>query len=100
VPSHDYAATGSKILELVKYAHNPFIREDPHERARLRKTLGSNSTFGSGSLSVAYVKPLDLLAEGERTGNWLRDRDSNRWAAWLAQTAFGNGPRQVAITPE
>src|SRR5262245_6504594 len=29
--SHDYAATGSKILELAKNAHGLFIRQDPSE---------------------------------------------------------------------
>ncbi len=75
--SHDYAATGSKILELAKNAHNLFIRQDPREQARLLKTLVSNSTFDRGSLSVAYVKPFDLLVEGNETGNWLGGRDSN-----------------------
>jgi len=75
--SHDYGATGSKILELAKNAHNLFIRQDPHEQARLLKTLVSNSTFDRGSLSVAYVKPFDLLVEGNETENWLGGRDSN-----------------------
>ena len=75
--SHDYAATGSKILELAKNAHNLFIRQDPREQARLLKTLVSNCTFDRGSLSVAYVKPFDLLVEGNETGDWLGRRDSN-----------------------
>jgi site-specific DNA recombinase len=75
--SRDYAATGSKILELAKNAHNLFIRQDPREQARLLKTLVSNSTFDRGSLSVAYVKPFDLLVEGNETENWLGGRDSN-----------------------
>ncbi|MPY88377.1 MAG: recombinase family protein [Luteitalea sp.] len=74
--SHDYAATGSKILELAKSAHNLFIRQDPREQARLLKTLVSNSTFDRGSLSVTYVKPFDLLADGNETGDWLGGRDS------------------------
>ncbi len=75
--SHDYGATGSKILELAKNAHNLFIRQDPHEQARLLKLLVSNSSFDRGSLSVAYVKPFDMLVEGNETGNWLGGRDSN-----------------------
>ena len=75
--SHDYGATGSKILELAKSAHNLFIRQDSHEQARLLKTLVSNCTFDRGSLSVTYVKPFDLLADGNESGNWLGGRDSN-----------------------
>lgn len=68
--SHGYGATGSKILELAKSAHNLFIRQDSHEQARLLKTLVSNCTFDRGSLSVTYVKPFDLLADGNESGNW------------------------------
>jgi site-specific DNA recombinase len=75
--SHNYSATGSKILELAKQAHSLFIRQDPREQARLVGTLVSNSTFDRGSLSVAYVKPFDLLVQGNESGNWLGDRDSN-----------------------
>ena len=76
--SHDYGATGSKILELAKNAHNLFVLQDSHEQARLLKMLVSNSTFDRGSLSVAYVKPFDLLVEGNESGNWLGGRDSCR----------------------
>jgi hypothetical protein len=43
----------------------------------LLKMLVSNSTFDRGSLSVSYIKPFDLLVEGNETGNWLGGRDSN-----------------------
>jgi site-specific DNA recombinase len=75
--SHSYSETGSKILELAKQAHSLFIRQDPSEQARLVRTLVSNSTFDRGSLSVTYVKPFDLLVQGNESGNWLGDRDSN-----------------------
>jgi hypothetical protein len=75
--SHDYGATGSKILELAKNAHNLFVLQDSHEQARLLKMLVSNSTFDRGSLSVSYIKPFDLLVDGNETGNWLGGRDSN-----------------------
>lgn len=76
--SHDYGATGSKILELAKNAHNLFIRQDPDEQARLLKMLVSNCTFDRGSLSVAYVKPFDLLVDGNESGDWLGVRDGIR----------------------
>jgi site-specific DNA recombinase len=73
--SQNCGATGSRILELAKDAHTLFIRQDPHEQARLLKTLVSNSNFDRGSLSVAYVKPFDLLVDGNESGNWLGVRD-------------------------
>jgi hypothetical protein len=41
------------------------------------KTLVSNSTFDRGSLVVAYIKPFDLLVDGNENGNWLGVWDSN-----------------------
>ena len=75
--SHDYAATGSKILELAKNAHSLFIQQNSHEQARLLRTLVSNCTFDRGTLSVTNVKPFDMLVEGNESGNWLGGRDSN-----------------------
>jgi len=75
--SHDYAATGSAILELARKAHSLFVEQTSAEQARLLRTLVSNSTFDRGSLLVTYVKPFDLLAEGTETENWLGGRDSN-----------------------
>lgn len=75
--SHDYGATGSRILELAKNAHNRFISQDSREQARLLRILLSNSAFDRGSLSVSYSKPFDLLVESNETGNWLGRRDSN-----------------------
>ena len=76
--SHDYGAKGSRILELAKNAHNLFTRQDSHEQARLLKTLVSNCGFDRGSLAVAYVKPFDLLVDGNESGNWLGVRDGIR----------------------
>jgi len=51
----------------------------------LLKTLVSNSTFDRGNLSVAYVKPFDLLAEGNETEDWLGVRDDFR--NWIVRAA-------------
>jgi hypothetical protein len=51
----------------------------------LLKTLVWNSTFDRGSLSVAYVKPFDMLVEGNENGNWLGVRDGIR--NWLLTAA-------------
>ena len=75
--SHDYAVTGSKILELAKNAHNLFVRQNSREQARLLKTLVSNCTFDRGTLSATYGKPFDMLVEGNKGGGWLGGRDSN-----------------------
>jgi site-specific DNA recombinase len=74
---HDYAVTGSKILELAKNAHDLFVRQNSQEQARLLKTLLSNCTFDRGSLSATYSKPFDTLVEGNESGDWLGGRDSN-----------------------
>ena len=75
--SADYSVTGSKILELAKNAHNLFIRQDSSEQARLLKILLSNCTFDRGSLSPTYNKPFDLFVEGNESGDWRREWDSN-----------------------
>jgi len=45
----------------------------------------SNSTFDRGSLSVAYIKPFDLLVEGNETEYWLGVGDGIR--NWLVTAA-------------
>jgi len=73
----------SKILELAKNAHSLFIQQNSHEQARLLRTLVSNCTFDRGSLSVTYVKPFDILVEGNENGNWLGVRDG--FHNWLVE---------------
>jgi DNA invertase Pin-like site-specific DNA recombinase len=75
--SHDYAVTGSKILELAKNAYRLFGTQKPPEQARLLKTLLLNCTFDRGSLYPTYTSPFDLLVKGNETGDWLGGRDSN-----------------------
>jgi hypothetical protein len=40
------------------------------------ETGSVTKTFDRGNLSVAYVKPFDLLVEGNETENWPGGRDS------------------------
>jgi hypothetical protein len=54
--------------------------QDSHEQARLLKTLASNCTFDRGSLSVTYVKPFDLLADGNESE-----------IGWVFGTEFATG---------
>ena len=75
--SHNYSATGSKILELCQSAYSLYLQQKPVEQRRLLKILLSNCEFDRGSLTPTYNKPFDLLAEGNETGNWLGGRDSN-----------------------
>jgi hypothetical protein len=75
--SHDYAAKGSKILELAQTAPAQFVSQNSDEQARLLKMLLSNCSFDRGSLSVSWVKPFDLLARGNENGDWPGIRDSN-----------------------
>jgi transposase len=48
---HDYAAKGSKILELAQTAPAQFVTQNSAEQTRMLKMLLSNCTFDRGSLS-------------------------------------------------
>jgi hypothetical protein len=76
--SRDYMVTGLSILELAKDAPRLFESQNPAEQVRLLRTLVSNCVFYRGSLSVAYIKPFDLLVEGNENGDWLGVRDDFR----------------------
>lgn len=69
--SHEYEATGLQILELAQSAYSLYVAENPHEQARLVKTLLSNCSFDRGTLTPTYIKPFDLFARGSETGVWL-----------------------------
>jgi len=71
VASQAYETAGLQILELAQTAYSSYVAKNPHEQARLIKTLVSNSTFDRGSLSPTYVKPFDVFAKGSETGDWL-----------------------------
>ena len=62
--SHDYEATGLQILELAQTAYSLYVTRNPHDQAKLVKTLLSNCTFDRGSLTPTYVKPFDLFVKG------------------------------------
>jgi hypothetical protein len=64
VASQAYETAGLQILELAQTAYSSYVAKNPHEQARLIKTLVSNSTFDRGSLSPTYVKPFDVFAKG------------------------------------
>ena len=78
VASQAYETAGLQILELAQTAYSSYVAKNPHEQARLIKTLVSNSTFDRGSLSPTYVKPFDVFAKGSETGDWLLGLDSNQ----------------------
>jgi hypothetical protein len=82
VASQAYETAGLQILELAQTAYSSYVAKNPHEQARLIKTLVSNSTFDRGSLSPTYVKPFDVFAKGSETGDWLARLDSNYAALW------------------
>jgi len=64
IASQAYETAGLQILELAQTAYSSYVAKNPHEQARLIKTLVSNSTFDRGSLSPTYIKPFDVLANG------------------------------------
>ena len=76
-PTPTYAATGEKILELAKTAHFQYLQQSFVERRWLLDSVLSNCTFDRGTLCPTYVKPFDLLSQGNETGNWRGRRDSN-----------------------
>jgi hypothetical protein len=76
---------GRRFENSARNAHSLFIQQNSHEQARLLRTLVSNCTFDRGTLSVSYVKPFDLLVEGNESGNWLGVRDGIR--NWLLTAA-------------
>jgi Recombinase zinc beta ribbon domain len=67
VASQACETAGLQILELAQTAYSSYVAKNPHEQARLIKTLVSNSTFDRGSLSPTYVKPFDVFAKGSET---------------------------------
>lgn len=77
VPAKDEAEATFKLL---KRAPLLYQRQSPFERARLLRTLTSNSVLEHGKLIPIYRKPFDLVAEGLRSSNWLPVEDSNRSA--------------------
>ena len=101
--SEAYEAAGLQILELAQSAYSSYVTKNPHEQARLIKTVVSNSTFDRGSLSPTYVKPFDVFAKGSETGDWLLRLDSeplapsdarrgaSRWTAWGDETERSEG---------
>ena len=76
VASQAYETAGLQILELAQTAYSSYVAKNPHEQARLIKTLVSNSTFDRGSLSPTYVKPFDVFASGGKlvigSSGWTR----------------------------
>src|SRR5262249_20585888 len=69
--------TAEKILELAKQAEFLYKTQDPTEQRRLLENVLSNCTFDRGTLCPTYSKPFDLFVEGNKTGNWRREWDSN-----------------------
>ena len=74
VASQAYETAGLQILELAQTAYSSYVTKNPHEQARLIKTLVSNSTFDRGSLSPTSVKPFDVFAKGSETWPFARRR--------------------------
>jgi hypothetical protein len=101
VASQAYETAGLQILELAQTAYSSYGAKNPHEQARLIKTLVSNSTFDRGSLSPTYVKPFDVFAKGSETGDWLATLDSNsatRRKRSTERIQFISGFQQVKIS--
>jgi hypothetical protein len=55
VASQICETAGLQILELPQTACSSYVAKNPHEQARLVKTIVSNSTFDRGNLSPTYL---------------------------------------------
>ncbi len=73
----EFLARVRKPFELVQTAHDQYLRQNPTERARLLRTLGSNYTVSDGTLNVAVSSPFDVLLRAAESGDWLGGRESN-----------------------
>lgn len=58
----NYLVEGSKLLELANKAYSLYLRQNPHEKAKLVKFVSSNSTWDGENLIPTYHKPFDLIA--------------------------------------
>ena len=65
-----YFDQGAKIIELAQNAYSLWLRQNPHEKAKLLRILLSNCTFDGVSLHPTYRKPFCWLAEGLDCSNW------------------------------
>ena len=76
VASEACETAGLQILELAQTAYSSYVAKNPHEQARLVKTVVSNSTFDRGNLCPTYVKPFDVFARGAKleigSSGWTR----------------------------
>src|SRR5688572_1568213 len=89
VASQAYETAGLQILELAQTAYSSYVAKNPHEQARLIKTLVSNSTFDRGSLAPTYVKPFDVFAKG--SDHWRLAPQAGFEPAPLRLTGGKNG---------
>jgi hypothetical protein len=60
----DYYRLGTEILELANSAYGLYLKQEWDEKAKLLRSLLSNSTFVRGTLYPTYNKPFDILAKG------------------------------------
>ena len=77
IDSITWSGQSAKILELAKKPVALYEKQPFAEQRRLLDTVLSNCTFDRGTLCPTYTKPFDLLAEGNETGKWRREWDSN-----------------------
>jgi site-specific DNA recombinase len=76
-PAPRFDVTADRILELAKTAHLLYREQSASQQRKLLDTVLSNCTFDRGTLSPTWIKPFDLIVEGNRTGDWRGGRDSN-----------------------
>ena len=78
VASQAYETAGLQILELAQTAYSSYVAKNPHEQARLIKTLLSNSTVDRGSVFPPTLSRSTCLRRGAKlesgSSGWTRSR--------------------------
>jgi len=71
------ALDAMRILELANKAYFLYVKQSPHEKAKLLRMVFSNCTIDAASIYPTYRKPFDLIFQTAKNGEWCARRDSN-----------------------
>jgi site-specific DNA recombinase len=66
-----------KILELANKAYFLYVKQPPHEKAKLLRMVLSNCAIDAASIYPTYRKPFDVIFQRTKNEEWCARRDSN-----------------------
>jgi seryl-tRNA(Sec) selenium transferase len=66
--------TAEQILKLCQNAYNQYVKQEPHDQAKLLKIVASNFVWDGEVIETKYHKPFDMLAETQKEELAPRDR--------------------------